>query len=210
MAEGEACDTVDTIVVRPDTDTGISGRSEVCPVPHYLAAYADGALPAIRKMAPVILGENPVGPEALTARLDAHLPGHEYAKSAIDIALWDITGKAADMPLHALPGGRRQTSLPLCHSITCVAPDETARMAKNAYRSGIRQFQAKLGADDDRQADVSNGWRKCVRPSATDRLSMETGIAGPLRLTPSGSGGLYAVTMSCSNNRARSSNNALR
>ena len=45
MAEGEACDTVDTIVVRPDTDTGISGWGEVCPVPHYLAAYADGARP---------------------------------------------------------------------------------------------------------------------------------------------------------------------
>ena len=45
MAEGEACDTVDKIVVRPDTDTGISGWGEVCPVPRYLAAYADGARP---------------------------------------------------------------------------------------------------------------------------------------------------------------------
>jgi L-alanine-DL-glutamate epimerase-like enolase superfamily enzyme len=42
---------------------------------------------------PVILGADPVGPEALMARADAWLPGHVYAKSALDIALWDLTGR---------------------------------------------------------------------------------------------------------------------
>lgn len=154
MAEGKACDTVETVVVRLDTDTGLSGWGEVCPIPHYLPAYADGVVPAIRELAPVILGANPVGPEALMADLDAFLPGHPYAKSAFDIALWDITGKAAGLPLYDLLGGRRQQTMPLYHSITCVDPDEMARMAKEAFAAGIRQFQAKLGADNDWQADV--------------------------------------------------------
>jgi L-alanine-DL-glutamate epimerase-like enolase superfamily enzyme len=63
----------------------------------------------------VILGADPVGPEALIARADADLPGHVYAKSALDIALWDLTGKAAGLPLHALLGGRRQ---PTCRFTT--------------------------------------------------------------------------------------------
>lgn len=154
MAEGKTCDTVDSIVIRLDTDAGFSGWGEVCPIPHYLPAYADGVLPAIRDMAPLILGADPVGPEALMARLDAHLIGHPYAKSAIDSALWDITAKAAGLPLHALLGGRRQETMPLYHSITCVAPDEMARMAKEAHDSGIRQFQVKLGADNNWQRDV--------------------------------------------------------
>ena len=149
MASGKTCDTVDTIVVRLETNEGISGWGEVCPIPHYLPAYADGVLPAIREMASILLGANPLGPEALMAKLDAHLVDHRYAKSPIDIALWDITARKAGLPLHALLGGQRQDRLPLYHSITCVAPDDMARMAKDAYAKGIRQFQAKLGADDN-------------------------------------------------------------
>jgi L-alanine-DL-glutamate epimerase-like enolase superfamily enzyme len=88
------------------------------------------------------------------ARADAWLPGHAYAKSALDIALWDITGKAAGLPLFALLGGRQAADLPLYHSITCVGPDEMARIAHEAKAAGITQFQAKLGASGDWQTDV--------------------------------------------------------
>ena len=154
MAEGKACDTVETVVLRLDCDTGLSGWGETCPIPHYLPAYSHGVVPAIQEMAPVLLGADPIGPEALMAQLDAHLPGHPYAKSAIDIALWDLTAQTAKLPLYTLLGGRRQASLPLYHSITCIAPDDMACIAQEAYHSGIRQFQAKLGADNDWRTDV--------------------------------------------------------
>ena len=154
MANGKTCDMVETAVVHLATDTGLSGWGEVCPIPHYLPAYARGVAPALEEMAPVLLGADPVGPEALMDRLDAFLHGHDYAKSAIDTALWDLTAQAAGLPLYSLLGGRRQQTMPLYHSITCVAPDNMARMAREAYASGIRQFQAKLGADADWHADV--------------------------------------------------------
>ncbi|MDA4845392.1 mandelate racemase/muconate lactonizing enzyme family protein [Hoeflea poritis] len=154
MAAGKKCETVETVAVRLETDAGIDGWGEACPIPHYLPAYARGIAPAIEEMAPVLIGADPVGPEALMDCLDAHLIGHAYAKSPIDIALWDITAKVAGLPLHALLGGRRVRDLPLYHSITCIAPDEMVRIAKDAYAQGIRQFQVKLGADDDWQADV--------------------------------------------------------
>ncbi|MEO0636329.1 MAG: mandelate racemase/muconate lactonizing enzyme family protein [Pseudomonadota bacterium] len=154
MASGKTCDTVDSIVLRIDTDQGISGWGEVCPIPHYLPAYADGVLPALTEMAGVLLGADPIGPEALMARLDAHLVDHRYAKSPVDIALWDITAKQAGLPLYALLGGKRADRLPLYHSITCIAPDDMAAMATEAFGQGIRQFQAKLGADGSWEADV--------------------------------------------------------
>ena len=101
------------------------------------------------------LGADPVGPEAVLDRLHAHLQGHVYAKSAIDIALWDLTGKAAGLPLYRLLGGHLNNDLPLYHSITCVAPDEMARMAIEAKSRGMGQFQVKLGADADWEADVA-------------------------------------------------------
>ncbi|MDH5530398.1 MAG: mandelate racemase [Paracoccaceae bacterium] len=154
MAEGKTCDTVETVIVRIDTDNDLFGWGEVCPIPHYLPAFARGVASVLQELAPVLLGADPVGPEALMAQLDAWLPDHRYAKSAVDIALWDITAKSAGMPLYALLGGRRQKDLPLYHSITCVAPDEMARMAQEAKATGISQFQVKLGADRDWQADV--------------------------------------------------------
>lgn len=155
MAAGKACATVETVVLRLDCDSGLSGWGEVCPIPHYLPAYAAGVEPAVEEMAPVLLGADPVGPEAVMAKLDAHLQDHRYAKSAIDIALWDLTAKAAGLPLYRLLGGRQCEDLPLYHSITCIAPEEMARIAKEAQASGIAQFQVKLGADNDWQADVA-------------------------------------------------------
>ncbi|MEL6209653.1 MAG: enolase C-terminal domain-like protein, partial [Pseudomonadota bacterium] len=136
-------------------DIGVTGWGEVCPIPHYLPAYARGVAPALQELAPVILGGDPVGVEALMAKADAFLPGHVYAKSALDIGLWDITGQVAGLPLYALLGGRRQETLPLYHSITCVAPDEMARIVREAQAQGITQFQAKLGADADPATDIA-------------------------------------------------------
>ena len=155
MAEGKTCDTVETVVVRLDTDNGPNGWGEVCPIPGYLPAYAGGVRPAIEEMAPLLLGADPVGAEALMTRLDRRLKGHGYAKSAIDIALHDLTAKACGVPLCTLLGGRQADKLPLYHSITCISPDEMARIAREASGQGIRQFQAKLGADDNWEADVA-------------------------------------------------------
>lgn len=154
MAAGKTCATVKSHILRLQTDTGLTGWGEVCPIPHYLPAFADGIPAALTEMAPVLLGASPLGVDALMRRLDAHLPGHRAAKSIVDMALWDLFAGAVDQPLYVLLGGRMRGDMPLYHSLTCVAPDEMARMATEAYATGIRQFQVKLGADADWQADT--------------------------------------------------------
>ncbi len=154
MAEGKTCDTVKTHVLCLQTDTGLKGWGEVCPIPHYLPAFADGVPSAIAEMAPEILGISPFGIDAPMRKLDGYLIGHHHAKSVVDMALWDLFGKATGQPLYVLLGGRTRADMPLYHSITCIAPDEMARIAREAYDSGIRQFQVKLGADADWQTDA--------------------------------------------------------
>ena len=154
MADGKTCDTVDSIVLQLDTDEGFTGWGEVCPIPHYLPAFSNGVAPAIEELKTVLLGADPIGPDALMHQLNTHLQGHLYAKSAIDTALWDLTAKAAGMPLYRLLGGRLNDTLPLYHSITCIEPDAMAKIARTAQSSGINQFQAKLGADNNWQHDV--------------------------------------------------------
>ncbi|MCV6584484.1 MAG: mandelate racemase/muconate lactonizing enzyme family protein [Marinibacterium sp.] len=154
MSDGKTCDTVETVVIAIDTDQGLTGWGEVCPIPHYLPAYARGVAPALTELAPVLIGADPVGPEALMARCESWLQGHVYAKSALDMALWDLTGRVAGLPLSALLGGQRSARLPLYHSITCIAPDDMADIAAEAQGAGITQFQVKLGASGDWQTDV--------------------------------------------------------
>ena len=154
MASGKTCDTVDSIVLRLVCDEGLSGWGEVCPIPHYLPAYANGVRPAIEEMATVLLGADPIGPEALMHKLNTFLQGHNYAKSAIDTALWDLTAKAAGLPLYRLLGGKHNDALPLYQSVTCIAPDTMAEIAHQAQQQGMKQFQAKLGADNNWQTDV--------------------------------------------------------
>ena len=154
MAEGKTCDIVKSHIICLHTDTGLRGWGEVCPIPHYLPAFADGVPAAIGEMAPEILGISPFGVDAPMRKLDGFLQGHPYAKSAVDIALWDLFGQAVNRPLYDLLGGRTCKDMPLYHSITCIEPDEMARIAKDTYATGIRQFQVKLGADRDWQADV--------------------------------------------------------
>ena len=154
MAEGKTCDSVETHVLCLETDTGLKGWGEVCPIPHYLPAFAKGVPSAVAEMGPEILGMSPFGVDVPMRHLDGFLQGHSHAKSIIDIAMWDLFGQATRHPVYALLGGRTRKDMPLYHSITCIAPDEMVRIAQAAYQTGIRQFQIKLGVEGDWQADA--------------------------------------------------------
>ena len=154
MADGKTCATVETHVICLETDTGLKGFGEVCPIPHYLPAFARGIPSIVTELAPEIIGITPTGIDAPMRKLDGFLPGHLAAKSLVDMALWDLFGQATGLPLYQLLGGRTRRDMPLYHSITCIAPDEMARIAAEAYSAGIRQFQVKLGVDGNWEADA--------------------------------------------------------
>jgi len=157
MSDGKICDTVTTTILRLEAEGGFAGWGEVCPIPHYLPAYADGVAPALAELAPVIFGRDglALGVEGMMRAADAWLPGHEYAKSPLDIALWDLTARKAGLPLHMFLGGLVSSRLPLYHSISCLAPDEMARIAREETARGLTQIQVKLGADRDNEADIA-------------------------------------------------------
>src|SRR5689334_11935878 len=104
----------DSTVVCVETDTGLVGYGEVCPLgPFYLPAYADGVRAGLHELGPHLLGEDPLQLARLNRTMDAALKGHSYVKSGIDIACWDILGQAARMPVCELLGGRYTEDVPL-------------------------------------------------------------------------------------------------
>src|SRR5213076_2303366 len=81
---GKSVTVFDSTVVAVETDAGITGYGEVCPLgPFYLPAYAAGARTGIAELGPHLLGEDPTQLARLNRRIDAALQGHAYGKSAI-------------------------------------------------------------------------------------------------------------------------------
>ena len=103
-----------TVVPRVETDAGLAGHGEVCPLgPAYLPAYAGGVRAGLRELAPHLIGEDPRQLMRINRRMDAALKGHPYVKSGLDIACWDLLGQDAGLPVCELLGGRYAQDVPL-------------------------------------------------------------------------------------------------
>ena len=86
---------LDSTFLRIDTDEGISGWGEGCPWGHtYLPAHGPGIRAGIATLAPALIGLDPRSLDHVNRIMDVQLPGHPYVKSPIDMACWDILGKA--------------------------------------------------------------------------------------------------------------------
>ncbi len=145
---GKSVEVFDSTVVRLTADDGTTGHGEVCPLgPAYLASYAEGARAGIRELAPDLLGEDPTQPAKLARRMDKLLKGHPYVKSAIDMACWDLTGKACDTPVCELLGGRYGEDFVLYRAISQEEPDRMAEMVAGYKTEGYTRFQLKVGAE---------------------------------------------------------------
>ena len=91
---GKSVTIFDSTIVRIDTDEGLTGWAEVCPLgPFYLPAYAEGVRAGLRELAPHLIGHDPTRIMPINKLMDSALKGHPYVKSGIDIACWDILGK---------------------------------------------------------------------------------------------------------------------
>lgn len=176
---GNSVEVFDSTVVAVDTDEGITGYGEVCPLgPAYLPAYANGARTGIREIGPSLIGEDPTDLNALNRRMDQLMRGHPYVKSAIDMAAWDIMGKAAGMPVVKLLGGHVGEDFPLYRAISQDTPDNMAANVAGYRAEGYTKFQLKVGGAPDIDierihavaaqmqrgdvliADANTGWRQ--------------------------------------------------
>ncbi len=145
---GKSVSVFDSTVVAVETDAGITGYGEVCPLgPFYLPAYAAGARAGIVELGPHLLGEDPTQLSKLNRRMDAALQGHAYVKSAIDMACWDILGKATGQPVCVLLGGRYGDDFGLYRAISQEAPEVMASKVSGYRADGYRRFQLKVGGD---------------------------------------------------------------
>ena len=179
MSGGRVVTSLTSTVVRIMTDDGVEGWAETCPLGStYLAAHARGALAALHELAPAVLGADPTNMRDVQQRMHGALMGHNYAKSPIDIACWDIFGKAVGRPVVDLLGGRVQDHMRMYKAVPLGPADEMVAFTLDQRANGVHRFQLKVGGEPREDArrvhavldatgeddlilgDANGGWRR--------------------------------------------------
>ena len=149
-SHGNFVEVFDSTVVGIETDTGVWGYGECCPLGSaYLPAYAEGVRAGLKEVAPKLLGADPRSVDLINRRMDQELRGHSYVKSAIDMACWDLVGRVTGLPVHLLLGGAQMTEIPLYRAIGQSSPGEMAASVHKYREQGYRKFQLKVGDTPD-------------------------------------------------------------
>ncbi len=141
---GKDWTTLDTLLVRVTTEDGLVGWGE---------AFGHGSIPATQRALETLVGPWMIGRDAAdiavtmrAAEQAMHLYGRggpvTYALSGVDIALWDLAGKAAGLPLHRLLGGSAPASIPAYASLLRYGdPAIVARNVAAAVAAGYRAIK---------------------------------------------------------------------
>ena len=170
---------LDATFVKIETDAGITGWGEGTPWGHtYVPAHGPGIRAGIETMASFVLGLDPRRVLDVERAMDLALPGHLYAKSPIDMACWDIAGKAAGLPIADLMGGGSRTPRPIASSVGAKTVEETREVIQRYRDRGYVAHSVKIGGDVERDVarvrdvesirlpgeivlyDVNRGWTR--------------------------------------------------
>jgi L-rhamnonate dehydratase len=179
----------DGLLVRVHTDEGIIGLGEVDSSPSVAKAVIEA--PPSHKLcnglASLLLGENPLEIGRLWEKMYrgtlyfGRRGAALHAISGVEIALWDIAGKAAGKPIHALLGGARRDRIKAYASTLMPdTPAEAARVIETQRKAGFQAVKLgwgafgrsaaldvalvaaarKAGGDDfDLMVDIGKGWQ---------------------------------------------------
>lgn len=153
MSKGRAASQQPSNLVRIVTDDGIEGWGEAAILSgNYLPLFAGGTRAALREIAPLLIGEDPRAVTRVHNIMNSVLTGQNNAKSAFDVACWDVFGRSVGLPVSALIGGVLSTSIPIFEAIPLASTEENIDYVKRRGAEGIRRYQIKVG--DDPRADA--------------------------------------------------------
>jgi len=136
------------LLVRIHTDEGLTGLGEVSCTPRWSGEDQVTAAHFIRTiLSPLLIGKDPRDIEHASLLTGRALFGHPFTKAALEMAMWDILGKAAGLPVYRLLGGPVREFVPTKWSISGVEPARAAEIAMWAVEQGFRAMKVKVGID---------------------------------------------------------------
>jgi muconate cycloisomerase len=178
-------EAVNFVFVRLETTDGLVGWGEAACLggPTWSEESSESVAATIeRYLAPWLAGRDATGIEVLARDMARRVQGNPFARAAVEMALWDLNGRALGVPVHRLLGGRVRDRVPLSWSLAVADPDAEVDEARAKVTCGHRIFKIKtaarpvaedverirrlreaLGPDIALRVDANQGWD---RPTA--------------------------------------------
>jgi len=147
LSGGRSYTSFEATIVEVHTDAEFTGFGESTPFGStYIAEHAGSVRAGIELLAPTLLGKDPRCFDVINAGMDDSLVGNPGAKTALDVACWDIFGKSVDLPVCDLLGGRRDGSIPMISSISSDEPEHMRSQVLQYRQKGFMGHSIKIGA----------------------------------------------------------------
>jgi muconate cycloisomerase len=177
------------LLVKIHTDAGIVGLGEASVTPkwsgedqttaaHYVSNY----------FAPLLVGEDAPDSagqiEALTKKYTFPVAENYFTKSAIDVALWDIAGRATGKPVYELLGGKKREFVHTKFSVSAQPPPRPAEIARWACDQGFRKMKVKVGVDPESDVERVRSVREAVGPDVKLGVDANGGWVTPAVAVP--------------------------
>lgn len=136
------------VIVRIHTDTGFEGLGEATVAPRWSGETSRSCQAAIEDiLAPALAGKDPTRIHELRALMDWEIKLNPFTKAAIEMALWDLSAKAAGVPVYRLLGGKLRDEVPIKMMIGAFEPERAVKLAQQFLGWGVRCLKVKVGLD---------------------------------------------------------------
>jgi len=157
--------TSDYVVLRVYTDEGIIGLGEATVAPRWTGETSGTCLSLIHELiAPALVGQNPLAISQLRQRMDRVTKLNPFTKAGVEMALWDIAGKAANMPVSQLLGGVVRESMPIKLVIGALDLPVARKLAERFLTMGATCLKVKTGINPDEDVARVQAVREVAGP----------------------------------------------
>lgn len=175
---GDIEGSVRNAILKLETDAGITGWGDAAPWAVFTGTVEAAAAALHVYLRPVLIGADATRIEALMEQADHAVVGHPEAKAAMEMALFDILGHAAGLPVAELLGGRCRDDIPLSFSVADPDFDRDMDTVKRLYGEGLRLFKMKTGfAGHAADLKRMERFRKEMAADAELRIDYNQGMA---------------------------------
>ena len=159
-------DVSDFVLVRMTTDEGHEGVGEATVTPRWSGETVWGARAIIEHVfTPVLIGCDPRDHGEIDRRLDAVAVDNWFAKAALEMACWDIAGRAVGKPVYELLGGAcRPLTVPNRFSLGAYEPRVASERAAALVAAGFDTIKVKVGTDPAQDVERVRAVRAAIGP----------------------------------------------
>ena len=161
-------DFVDVFYVKIQTDEGVTGIGASSVVPNGRGdPFLEGVETVKAAAGDLFTGKDPLQISPLMDALHAAVLGYKRHKAGVELALYDLMGKALNVSLSTLLGGATRDVIPVIRMLSMGSSVEMAETASKFVQQGYRHLKVKLGTDPAGDLERFKTVRSAVGPRVT-------------------------------------------